>query len=257
MDILTADNLCDLAGVAHGFFTRRGGVSEGVYASLNCGPGSGDHSEAVAENRRRALNAFGNDRPAHLVTLYQIHSAEAVSVGKPWKVGEAPRADAMATKVPGIALGILTADCAPVLMADAKARVIGAAHAGWRGALSGVVEAALDAMEKLGADRRRVVAAVGPCISQSNYEVAGDFRSTFLASNEPDARFFSTRANPGHWNFDLSGFAQWRLSQARVDCIRTIARCTYASEHDFFSFRRATHRNENDYGRQLSAIMLR
>ncbi len=254
--MLTADNLARVPGVAHAFFTRRGGVSEGLYASLNCGPGSDDRSEAVVENRRRALQAIAKDRSVDLVTAYQIHSAEAVCVQTPWQLGEAPRADAMATGTPGIALGILTADCAPVLLADADAHVVGAAHAGWRGALSGVIDAAVAAMEQLGARRTRVVAAIGPCIGQDNYEVGAEFRSGFLEADESTARFFSAGLNPAHWNFDLKGYVELRLRNAGIECVRSIPHCTYELEQDFFSFRRATHRSERDYGRQLSAIML-
>jgi len=254
--LLTAENIARISGVAHGFFTRRRGVSEGLYASLNCGPGSDDGREAVMQNRRRALQMLARDNSAHLVTVYQIHSAAAVSVQTPWQIGEAPRADAMATGTPGIALGILTADCAPVLMADADAQVIGAAHAGWRGALSGVIDAAVHAMEQLGARRTRIVAAIGPCISQDNYEVGTEFRSAFLEQDESNARFFSAGLDPAHWNFDLKAYVEQRLRKTGIESVRSMPHCTYASEQEFFSFRRATHRGEKDYGRQLSAVML-
>jgi len=254
--VLTADNLVSMPGVAHGFFTRRGGVSEAIYASLNCGPGSGDSREAVMENRRRALQALSNDSSTRLVTAYQIHSAEAVCVRTAWQIGDAPRADAMATDTPGIALGVLTADCAPVLMADAEARVVGAAHAGWKGALSGVVEATLDAMERLGGRRARIAAAIGPCIGQPHYEVGAEFRSAFVEADESNARFFCVGRDPAHWNFDLKDYVEQRLRGAGIENISSLPHCTYASERDFFSYRRATHRGEKDYGRQLSAIAL-
>ncbi len=240
--------------LAHGFFGRQGGVSEGIYASLNCGPGSGDERAKVIENRRRAMEAFGG---APLVTLYQIHSAKVVPVTAPWEIGEQPQADAMVTNVPGIALGILTADCAPVLLADAEAGVIGAAHAGWKGALYGVIDVAVSAMEKLGASRTRIAATIGPCISQANYEVDADFRAEFLRDDPANARFFVPNDRAGHFRFDLESYAAFRLDDAGIADVETLSACTYARKDDFYSFRRATHRNEKDYGRELSAIMLR
>jgi YfiH family protein len=234
MLILRADTL----GTAHGFFGRAGGVSQGIFASLNCGPGSGDARADVVENRRRVSEAMG----AKLLTLYQIHSAEAVVVGEPWEQG--PQADAMATNVAGLALGILTADCAPVLFADMEARVIGAAHAGWKGAVGGVTDSAIAAMETLGASRARIAAAVGPCISQANYETGPEFRERF------DAKYFAGR------RFDLEGYVAERLAAAGIGSVERVSACTYAREDDFFSFRRATHRGEKDYGRQVSAIAL-
>ena len=253
---LLAENLCRFDSFAHGFFTREGGVSTGIYASLNCGPGSGDVAENVAENRRRALRAMGGMDSARLVTAYQVHSAIAVEVTRPWAAGEAPRADALATKEPGVALGILTADCAPVLFLDAEATVAGAAHAGWRGALSGVVESAIALMESLGATRNRIAAAVGPCIGQANYEVGAEFRETFLAVRRQYEDFFAKGRDGVHWQFDLAAFVRHRLEQARIGNICDLARCTYASEAEFFSFRRNTHHGETNYGRQLSAIAL-
>ena len=234
MLILRAETL----PLAHGFFGRAGGVSDGIFASLNCGPGSGDERAKVMENRRRVSDALGG----RLLTLYQIHSAEAVTVAAPWEQG--PQADAMATNVPGLALGILTADCAPVLFADAEARVIGAAHAGWKGAAGGVTDAAIAAMESLGARRERIAAAIGPCISQANYETGPEFRERF------DAKFFAGR------HFDLEAYVAERLAKAGIASVERLAACTYARENDFFSYRRATHRGESDYGRQVSAIML-
>lgn len=256
MKVFTSDNLARASGVVHGCFTRRGGVSEGLYASLNCGPGSDDVREAVVENRSRVLQALAKDDSAHLVTAYQIHSADAVCVTTPWPLGEAPRADAMATAILGVAVGILTADCAPVLLADADARVIGAAHAGWRGAASGVIEAVTRAMEHLGARRDRIAAAIGPCIGWDNYEVGTEFRAQFLERNESNARFFVAGPDPTHWHFDLNGYVEDRLRHAGIGNVHSMSQCTYRSEEDFFSFRRATHRGEKDYGRQISAIML-
>ena len=254
--MLTAPHLEKRTRIAHGFFTREGGVSAGIYTSLNCGPGSQDAREAVIENRRTALATLAPASAATLVTLHQIHSAEAICVSEPWAVGEAPKADAMATRTPGLALGILTADCAPVLLADDEAGVIGAAHAGWRGAQSGVIEAVVAAMESLGAGRARLAACVGPCIGQKNYEVSDEFRAAFLASEPASTRFFATGVRRTHWQFDLESFVVERLQRARVGEIANLGACTYADENRFFSFRRATHKGERDYGRQLSAILL-
>ncbi|MBV8976884.1 MAG: peptidoglycan editing factor PgeF [Alphaproteobacteria bacterium] len=254
MLILTAPSLTSPA-IAHGFFGRRGGVSKGIFASLNCGPGSGDVRADVVENRRRAGEALVPG--AALVTLYQVHSAKAVTVTEPWALGEGPQADAMATNLPGLALGILTADCAPVLLADRQARVVGAAHAGWKGALGGVSEAAIAAMEDLGAQRSRIAAAVGPCISQSNYEVGPEFRARFLDADIANAGFFAPSGRPEHFRFDLEGFVAMRLNSAGLASVEALCPCTYANGDDFFSFRRATHRRESDYGRQVSAIVLR
>jgi YfiH family protein len=240
--------------VAHGFFGRQGGVSEGIYASLNCGPGSQDSREAVMENRRRAANALSPD--GQLVTLYQIHSAEAVTVSEPWDIARNPKADAMVTNRPGIALGILAADCAPVLLCDREAGVIGAAHAGWNGALSGVIDSVLDAMERLGASTDRIRAAVGPCIGQACYEVGPEFEARFRAADADNARFFVASQRDDHWQFDLPAYVGHRLRQAGVQSPEILGACTYTREDEFFSYRRATHRKEPDYGRQLSAIML-
>jgi YfiH family protein len=256
MKFLTADNLSRKQGMVHAFFTREGGVSEGIYASLNCGPGSGDTREAVIENRGIALSTLAQGCDAKLVTLYQIHSAEAVCVHEPWGMDAPPKADAMTTRTRGLALGILTADCAPVLLADTEAGVIGAAHAGWRGAFSGVIESVVSAMEILGARRTHIAAAIGPCISRTNYEVGDDFRAQFLEAESASARFFSTGERPQHWQFDLEACVADRLKRAAVDNINVLGACTYARESEFFSFRRNTHRGERDYGRQLSAIML-
>lgn len=251
---LLESNALQSDGIAHGFFGRRGGVSKGIFASLNCGPGSGDARPDVIENRKRVADALSPGAP--LLTLYQIHSGNAVTVTTPWNIGEGPQADAMATNVPGLALGILTADCAPVLFADAEAKVIGAAHAGWKGAISGVTDSAITAMETLGAKRARISAAIGPCISQKNYEVGPEFRERFLESESGSARFFLPSDKPDHFRFDLEGFVAQRLDAAGLACVERLSTCTYAAEDDFFSFRRATHRDEKDYGRQVSVIVL-
>jgi YfiH family protein len=252
---LTASTLA-VPGIVHSFFGRQGGVSEGLYASLNCGPGSKDAPAAVLENRRRALAALSCETAARLVTLYQIHSAKAVSVTAPWEIAQNPEADALATDKPGIALGILAADCAPVLLADTEAKVIGAAHAGWGGAIAGVVESAIAAMERLGARRERIAAAIGPCISQAAYEVGPEFAQRFRAADPDNARFFTPSAGKDHWQFDLEAYVVARLSAAGVARVEKLALCTYSDESRFFSYRRTTHRREPDYGRQLSAIML-
>jgi len=253
MLILRADAVTS-PRVAHGFFGRKGGVSTGLYDSLNCGPGSGDERASVMENRARATAALSPG--ATLVTLYQIHSAEAVIVNAPWEIAGNPKADAMATDRSGIALGILAADCAPVLLADPGAHVIGAAHAGWGGALAGVSEAVVAAMERLGARRERISAAVGPCISGASYEVGPEFKPRFVAADAANERFFEQSTREGHWQFDLPAYVAHRLRQSGVGVVEVMPRCTYESEADFFSYRRTTHRKEADYGRQLSAIML-
>ncbi|HYK80163.1 MAG TPA: peptidoglycan editing factor PgeF [Micropepsaceae bacterium] len=253
MLILKAANL-SVPGIAHGFFGRQGGVSKGIYASLNCGPGSKDSRDDVMENRARATAALAPN--AALVTLYQVHSAEAVTVTAPWPIPENPKADAMATDRPGIALGILTADCAPILLTDPKARIIGAAHAGWNGALAGVVESALAAMERLGAKPERIRAAIGPCISQGAYEVGPEFERRFVGADANNARFFARSPRAGHWQFDLPAYVAQRLKEASVESVEILDVCTYARGDEFFSYRRTTHRKEPDYGRELSAIML-
>jgi YfiH family protein len=252
---LDAPNLSGLPGIAHGFFGRAGGTSSGIYESLNCGPGSQDDRFHVVENRRRALRAL-TDEDGHLVTLYQIHSASGVPVSEPWEIGNAPQGDAMATKMRGIALGILTADCAPILLADSDARVVGAAHAGWKGALAGVIDQAIGLMEQLGARRERISAAVGPCISQSAYEVREAFRAHFIRNDAANSRFFIPAERSGHWQFDLQGYAGARLSAAAIRDVAALPHCTYAETGSFYSYRRATHCGDKDYGRQLSAITL-
>lgn len=244
-----------LPGLRHGFFTREGGVSEGLYASLNCGFGSGDAAEYVAENRARALAAA--DMPAgSLVTAYQVHSPDVAVVEAPWRREDAPKVDAMVTGRPGITLGILTADCGPVLFADAEARVIGAAHAGWRGAVTGVLEATVAAMEKLGARRDRIAAVLGPCIAQRSYEVGPEFPAPFLAQAPDNAAFFAPSARAGRHMFDLPGYVVHRLGTLGLGQVGRLANDTCAEADRFFSYRRATLEGEKDYGRGLSAICL-
>jgi YfiH family protein len=240
-------------GVAHGFFTRQGGVSEGIFASLNCGWGSQDNLEHVRENRARVAQKLGTE-PARLLSIHQIHSAHTIVVEEPW--GEPrPQADAMVTRTPGLALGILTADCAPVLLADAQARVVGAAHAGWKGAKGGVLEAVVQAMEELGAVRSRIRATVGPAISQASYEVGPEFEAAFIADDPSHQQYF--RASPaGRPHFDLPAYCLARLKDERVGEASVLSTCTYENESLFFSFRRSTHRYETDYGRQISAILV-
>jgi YfiH family protein len=250
---LTSPLLDALPGVRHAFFTRRGGVSKGVYQSLNVGSGSKDRPERVAENRARAAAAFEVSLP-HLLTCFQVHSAIAVTASEPW--GERPEADAVATATPGLVCGALAADCAPVLLADAEARVIAAAHAGWRGALGGVVEAAVEAMTRLGARREAIRAVVGPCIGPKSYEVGLEFQEEFQAKERGSAGFFGPGAKPDKRQFDLPGFVLHRLESAGVRTAEWVGRDTYAEEAEFFSNRRALHRQEPDYGRLLSAIML-
>jgi YfiH family protein len=255
MNRLEAKTLSALPGIAHGFFGRDGGVSTGLYASLNCGPGSKDDRAAITENRRRTSEALAPD--AMLASLAQIHSPIVHVVGKGWDAAQHPEGDGMATATPGIALGILTADCAPVLFADAEARVIGAAHAGWKGAIGGVLEATVDAMESLGASRVRIAAAIGPCISQANYEVGFDFRDRFLEQGGLRMRkFFVPSGQEGHYRFNLAAYVAARLAALGLAAVEPMGVCTYPAENGYFSFRRTTHRGEPDYGREVSAILL-
>ncbi len=251
MNIHRAADLMHSPTIAHGFFGREGGVSGGVYASLNCGPGSRDEPKAVAENRARAIAALGPG--LRLITLGQIHSATVHPVGPEWDFSVKQNGDGLVTDRPGVALGILTADCAPVLFADPEASVIGAAHAGWKGAVAGVLENTVAVMEKLGARPDRIIVAIGPAISRANYDVGADMRARFAAGDE---RFFMP-GRAGHFHFDLPGYAAYRLRQAGVKKIADLGLCTYPMENGFFSFRRTTHRGEADYGRELSAIALK
>jgi YfiH family protein len=252
---LAAAILSDLDGIRHGFFTRRGGVSKGIYASLNCGFGSADRREDVTENRRRAAQALFVPS-AHLITPHQIHSATALLVSAPWTPGEAPPADAVITATPGLAVGVLVADCAPVLLADPKAGVVGAAHAGWKGALGGIIEAAVAAMEEAGASRSRILAAIGPAISEASYEVGPDFQKAFAAEDASFERYFSLPSGQDRPHFDLPGFVRRRLKDSGVAHIENLECCTYQNESLCFSYRRSLHRGEPDYGRQISAIVI-
>jgi len=243
---------CD--GIRHGFFTRQGGVSKGVYGSLNCGLGSRDDEENVRQNRSLVAETLGVP-PERLLTLYQIHSATAVIVDKPWN-GAVSEADALVTRTPGLAIGALTADCAPVLFCDPEARVIAAAHAGWRGALLGIVEATVASMERLGAKPERVVAVIGPTIAQRAYEVGADYVERFLAEEPASSPFFMTDDGSGEPHFDLAGYVAERLARAGVGTVSDLGLCTYCDETRLFSYRRSQHHGEQDYGRQISAIVL-
>jgi YfiH family protein len=253
--MLQALSLAMLPGVHHGFFTRNGGVSDGVYATLNGGVGSKDAPAKVAENRARMATALGV-KPENFLTCYQIHSPDVVVVETRWPTNERPRADAMVTCTPKIALGVSTADCGPLLFADAEARVIGAAHAGWRGALTGVIEATIAAMEMLGAERGRISAALGPTIRQPSYEVGPEFIVRFKDAAANNAHFFAPADKAGHAMFDLAGYIAERIQRAGVVQFEDLGLCNYANPERFFSFRRATHRGESDYGRHINAITL-
>lgn len=246
--------LAAVPGIRHAFFTRDGGVSQGIYASLNAGLGSDDDPAHVAENRKRMAEAVGV-APSHFLTAIQVHSPDAVIATKPWDLSARPRADAIVTNVPGLALGASAADCGPILFADASARVIGAAHAGWKGALTGVLESTIETMENLGADRSRIVAAIGPLIRQQSYEVGAEFVARFQEGDASNARFFAPSTRDGHAMFDLAGFIRTRLEQAGILMIDDTAVDTYSDER-FFSYRRTTHRKEPDYGRHVHAIVL-
>lgn len=242
-----------LAGVPHGFLGRRGGVSTGAAAGLNTGLGSGDDPAAIAENRKRAANAVLPG--ARLVGIYQVHSPDCVTVAEPWGDDARPEADALVTDRQGILLGVLTADCAPVLLADREAGVVGAAHAGWKGAIAGVTDRTIAAMEALGARRASIVAAVGPCISRASYEVDDAFRARFLAEEAGNACFFDA-GKPGHWQFDLEAYVAHRLESAGVEQVERLGLDTCGNPERFYSFRRSTHRGEPVYGRQISVIGL-
>jgi len=245
----------DAHPIRHGFFTRDGGVSAGIFASLNCGFGASDDPLHVEENRRRAMAAFGL-RADRLATVFQIHSAAVATVDRVAPLDERPRADALVTRRPGIALGILTADCAPVLFADVAAGVIGAAHAGWRGALSGVLEATVAAMTALGAEPRCIVAGIGPAIQQASYEVGPEFPAPFLAEDRTSAAFFRAAPRAGHFHFDLTGYVARKLERLGLSRIECAPDDTAADAQRFFSYRRSCLLQERDYGRALSAIAL-
>lgn len=250
LEIITSDAL---APVRHGFFTRKGGASSGIFAGLNCGTGSSDLSEVVAINRARVAQAMGAP-PEALVTVHQVHSADVLTVTAP-HTGAPPQADAMVTATPGLVLGVLTADCQPVLFSDPEAQVIGAAHAGWRGAKEGILEAVLTAMERLGAARARISAVIGPTISQASYEVGPEFVEAFLDDDRDSARFFA-QGTGDRALFDLPGYALWRLRAAGVGHAEWTRHCTYRDPARFYSFRRTTHHGEADYGRLISCIRL-
>jgi YfiH family protein len=252
---IEAPALAGLTGIRHAFFTRDGGVSPGIYASLNAGVGSNDNPQNVAANRARMAASLGV-APERFLTCYQIHSPDVVVAETPWSGEARPRADAIVTNRPGLAIGISTADCGPVLFADPEARIVGAAHAGWRGALAGVTDATIVAMERLGAARARTVAAIGPMIRQPNYEVGPDLMDRFIAADPANRRFFAPSAREGHLMFDLAGYVAARLAAAGIGTIADLGACTYADPAQFYSYRRTTHRGEADYGRHINAIVL-
>ena len=254
--MITLDVLDDGGAIRHAFFTREGGVSEGLFASLNCGFGSGDEAARVARNRAIAADRLGLPEE-RLVTCYQIHSATVLTVAEPWRREAAPRADGMVTDRPGIALGVLAADCAPVLFADAQAGVIGAAHGGWRGALTGVMEATVAAMTALGAEPARIRAGIGPCIAQQSYEVGPEFPGHFAAvDGDESAGFFVSATRKGHFRFDLPGYIAHRLNRLGLGAVVDCGCDTVADPVRFFSYRRACLAGERDYGRALAAITL-
>lgn len=251
---ITSPDLAAEPGIRHAFFTREGGVSTGIYASLNGGLGSSDEPDAIAENRKR-MAAHLAVEPSHLVSLYQVHSADVEIVGGPWQA-ERPKADAMVSVAPGVALGISTADCGPILFADSEARVIGAAHSGWKGAFTGIVAATVTAMEKLGARRERILAVLGPTISAGAYEVGPEFVERFKSANPTYARFFTASERAAHAMFDLPAFIGLRAQEAGIGRFVDLGLCTYGDPQRFFSYRRTTHDREPDYGRMISAIAL-
>ncbi len=250
----TAEALASLNGIRHGFFTRKGGVSEGIYGSLNVGLGSNDSRTHVNENRVRVARHLGVASTS-VTTLHQVHSPTALVIDQPF-AGELPRADALVTRTPGLVIGALTADCCPVLFADPDAGIVGAAHAGWRGALSGIIAATVVAMESIGANPARIHAAVGPTISQANYEVGPELEAQFLAADATNARFFQRPTANARPHFDLPAYVASRIAAAGVSNIEMVTPCTYANDSEFYSYRRATHRGEADYGRQISAIVV-
>ena len=252
---IEAENLKQLPGIRHGFFTREGGVSTGIYAGLNCGLGSKDEPALVMENRRRVAGHLGADHGG-VVTLYQVHEATALTVTGIVPRDGLPKADAVVTATPKLAIGVLTADCTPVLFADVTARVVGAAHAGWRGAVAGILESTIAEMERLGARRGQIRAAVGPTISQDAYEVGPEFEAEVVALSPAYARYFRVSRSGGRAHFDLPGFVAGRLTAAGVGSIELAAPCTRANESKFFSYRRSQALQEADYGRQISAIVV-
>ena len=252
--MLASSLLSAIPGLRHAFFTRDGGVSDGIYAGLNGGLGSNDDPAHVAENRRRMAEQMGV-APTHLIGVHQIHSPDALVASGPWLGAARPKADAIVTQNEGLAISVTTADCGPILFVDPKARVIGAAHAGWKGALTGVLESTIDAMEKLGADRNGIVAAIGPLIRQPSYEVGSEFVERFINADAENALFFLPGERSGHSMFDLAGFIRMRLENAGILMIDDLGVDTYSDER-FFSYRRSVHRKEPDYGRHVHAIAL-
>ncbi|WP_421859250.1 peptidoglycan editing factor PgeF [Oricola sp.] len=242
------------SGIRHGFFTREGGVSTGLYSGLNVGLGSGDDTRRVRENRNRVANWLGKPG-AGLSTPHQVHSADAIVVSEPIGETRRPTADAVVTTTPGLIVGVLTADCGPVLFADPQNRVVAAAHAGWKGALTGVLENTIAAMRENGASPSSIIAELGPTIGQANYEVGPEFRDRFIDADAANGVYFLPSDREQHYRFDLPGYIMARLERAGVRASQT-GTCTYGDEARFFSYRRTTHRNEPDYGRQISAIML-
>lgn len=249
------DNALIAAGIRHGFFTRQGGVSRGIYDGLNCGLGSHDDTGHVRANRASVAAAMGVAAEA-LATPYQVHGTAVAVVSAPLGESERPRADALVTRTPGLAIAVGTADCGPVLFADPEAGVIGVAHAGWRGALDGVLAATVQAMVSLGARQSRILAALGPTISQPSYEVGEDFALRFRQTGQQIDRYFKPAERPAHYLFDLPGFICDRLAELGLAAVNDLSLCTYRDPQRFFSYRRATHRGEPDYGRMLSAIAL-
>jgi YfiH family protein len=252
--MLVSPLLAAIPGLRHAFFTRDGGVSDGIYAGLNGGPGSDDDAANVAENRRRMAAQMGV-APDRFLSVHQIHSPDAVVASRPWESGPRPRADAIVTRTQGLAIGITAADCGPILLVDPNARVIGAAHAGWKGALTGILESTIEAMEKLGAERSGIVAAIGPMIRQHSYEVGSEFVERFIDAEADNAVFFMPSTRERHSMFDLAGFIRMRLENAGVLMIDDIGVDTYSDER-FYSYRRSVHRKEPDYGRHVHAIAL-
>jgi YfiH family protein len=246
--------LSAIPGLRHAFFTRDGGVSNGLYASLNGGIGSNDDPAHVVENRRRMAEQMGV-APAHFLSVHQTHSPDVMAATGPWQGASRPRADAIVTRMEGLSIGATAADCGPILLADPNARVIGAAHAGWKGALTGIVESTVEAMEKLGAERSGMVAAIGPLIRQHSYEVGGEFVERFIEADAENGIFFIPSAREGHAMFDLAGYIRMRLENAGVLMIDDIGVDTYSDER-FYSYRRSVHRNEPDYGRHVHSIAL-
>lgn len=252
--MIEAPGLSSINGIQHGFFTREGGVSQGIYGSLNAGYGSNDDAEKVAENRQRIAVKLGITSE-HLLTVHQWHSADTIVVDQPWDVRQPPEADAIVTDKPGTAAAVLTADCAPVLFSSSDGKIVGAAHAGWKGAIGGVLASTVDRMKRHGATE--IHAAIGPTISQSSYEVGPEYHAQFLGRDAASERFFIASDKPSHFMFDLPGFVRSHLDRLDLASVEDTALCTYADERRFFSYRRTCHLGEPDYGRQLSAICIR